>query len=230
MRLTDFLGREFGVGDHVIYAGTSDRSANIVYGTVADIYEVYYSHTTWKWERVPDSGVPDDSSSEDPQTRVKVMPLRGARWKQTRGRTFYVDTRNGKRIDPDAPSGKHILKPSHYVYGDGTELDLEAERTKMLADIESRSLPGSWRRRQEYEDNEDGLDRWLGHHYHVHIGGTIGFREAYRFGPKDKLNLTPIWWVSRTYQPWVQEGNEQKPVTLTSIENIVRVDAPEDLA
>lgn len=50
MRLTDWRGNEYGIGDTVLYPRTSGRSVEMSEATVADIYHVYYGDN-YKWER-----------------------------------------------------------------------------------------------------------------------------------------------------------------------------------
>jgi hypothetical protein len=68
----------------------------------------------------------DENSARVPQ--VIVQPLGSSRWKQHCVRTFHVDTRTGKRIDRDAPSGKHILIPAHYVDAAGDTILEDMDR------------------------------------------------------------------------------------------------------
>jgi hypothetical protein len=94
MRLTDFLGKEYGPGDLVVYGAQSGRSVNIVAARVIDIWRVwfnaYYVGDRYGWERLADDEpVPHhfrhdgtDLGECDSGVRVKVLPIRGARWKQ----------------------------------------------------------------------------------------------------------------------------------------------------
>lgn len=86
-KLCDFLGREYGVGDTVVYAAGSGRSITMVFGEVVKIHE---------------SGA------------INVQPLDSARWVQHHGSTHYIDTRTGKRIDPHAGEGRHYETPPSY--------------------------------------------------------------------------------------------------------------------
>lgn len=85
--LRDFLGRDYGVGDTVVYAAGSGRSITMVFGEVVKIHE---------------SGA------------INVQPLDSARWVQHHGSRHYVDTRTGKRIDPYAGEGRHYKVPPSY--------------------------------------------------------------------------------------------------------------------
>lgn len=85
--LRDFLGRDYGVGDTVVYAAGSGRSITMVFGEVVKIH---------------DSGA------------ISVQPLDSARWVQHHGSTHYIDTRTGKRIDPWAGEGRHLKTPPMY--------------------------------------------------------------------------------------------------------------------
>lgn len=221
MHLTDFLGKEYGPGDLVIYAAHSGRAANMVVGRVVDIWRVwhnsYYVGERYGWERLADDEpVPhhfrhdgEDLGECDTGTRVKIQPLRGARWEQHSAKTYYVDTRNGKRINPDAPSGKHILKESHYVYADGREYDYAGEQAKWDAQHLGRQIS---RRSFEYYGFRA--------QYHVNYGPP-GIHDRVVEAPDSAK--TQLWWVSRTYQPWVEKHEEgPKPVTIEITGNIVK--------
>lgn len=213
MKLTDFLGHEYGPGDLVVYAAMSGRCANMIFGRVVEIYRVAY--VDFNWVRLDDDEpVPrkirydgEDMSEEDTALRVKVQPLRGARWEQHRNRDYYIDTRSGKRIDPDAPSGKHILKPSHYVFADGREYNYEGVQA-------------------EYNARHRGPGMYLSFDQHFRRICNINYGTPGEF----RFPLTPdaaekqqLWWVRRTYQPWVEKRSDGvKPVTLTVTDNIVK--------
>lgn len=68
---TDFLGQQYGVGDYVVYANLSGRSATMTFGQVAKLNA---------------SGT------------VGVWPIKNSRWKSY-GRTWQIDTRTGEKID-----------------------------------------------------------------------------------------------------------------------------------
>lgn len=220
VKLTDFLGKEYGPGDTVVYGAMSGRSVNVVLGRVLDIYRVYTDTETFRWKRLGDDApVPRttdylgaDTGEVRTAIRVKVQPIRAARWKQHHGRTRYIDTRTGKGIDPDR--GKklpHILKLAHYVYADGTEFPYEAESLK-------------WQQR------------------HANAYGSIGretfdrhFRKTYKVNYEEpgqpprfpmhesEASKIQLWYVSRIYQPWVQKvDNGPEPVTLEITDNIVK--------
>lgn len=89
--MRDFLGQEYDVGDEVLYAAMSGRSATMILGEVVDIFEAPAS----KWA---DSGK---------ITKVKVQPLMSSRWKQHYGRRKYIDTRTGKSVDPFRDGSEH---------------------------------------------------------------------------------------------------------------------------
>jgi hypothetical protein len=94
VNLTDFLGKEYGPGDLVVYAAMSGRCVNIVVARVVDIWRVwhnsYYVGDRYGWERLADDDpVPHhyrydgaDLGECDSATRVKLQPIRGARWNQ----------------------------------------------------------------------------------------------------------------------------------------------------
>jgi len=74
--------------------------------------------------------VPEHSWDEDSGRvpRVIVQPLHSSRWKHHYARSSYVDNRTGKGINPDAPSGKHILTPDHYVDAAGNMIPETPDR------------------------------------------------------------------------------------------------------
>lgn len=215
MKLTDFLGKEYGPGDLVVYGAMSGRSVNVVVGRVVDIYRVYYGGN-YKWQRLDDDApVPrktnwkeEDIGECDSATRVKVQPLRAARWKQHHGRTRYVDTRTGKGIDPDRGKGlPHVLKESHFVFGDGIEYDYEGEQEAYES---RRRAPGMYR----------PWDQVFRQRFHVNYGEPGTYRHKLT---EDVAGKPQLWWVSRTYQPWVEKREEgPEPVTLEITDNIVK--------
>jgi hypothetical protein len=222
LHLTDFLGNYYGPGDLVIYGAMSGRSVNIVIGRVIDIWRVwhnsYYVGERYGWERLSDGEpVPHhyrhdgtDLGECDTGLRVKVQPIRAARWKQHRGRKRYIDTRTGKGINPDMGKGlPHVLKESHYVFADGREFDYAGAR----ATWEARQLGRVYR--------ESSFDyQYFRKYYHVNYGKP---GEPPKFPlHEDEAAKEQLWWVSRQYQPWVQEKHAVEPVTLEITDNIVK--------
>lgn len=214
--MKDFLGQEYGPGDLVIYGASGSRCINMVIGRVESITDKYYDNyamgATFTWKPVkPGMELPEKIQRK---TSVKVQPLRASRWEQHRQRTYYTDSRTGKRIDPDASSGKHILKESHYVFADGTEFDYAGEKRKW--DQRNNNVYGRTSRSDRPFD-------------------YYGFRAAYhvsygepgsppRFPLTDtEAGKTQLWWVKRSYQPWVVEHTEgPKAVSIDVTENIVK--------
>jgi hypothetical protein len=250
MRMQDFLGHEYGEGDLVIYAAMSGRCVNMIFGRCVEVYEVYRSPDTYDNVKLADGepapfqqkyGYFDSQgnlvenwndrselewrsyeTTERIETyiRVKVQPLRGARWTQHSNKTYYVDTRNGKRINRDAPSGKHVLKYDHYVHADGTEYDYEGEKERWEAEI-SRRRPSMYRDRGEFDYHFRRMYRVI----HGPVGNVSGYSSSVDAGKRN------LWWVPTTYQPWVEERTEgPKPVTLEVTDNIVKWegDLPEE--
>lgn len=87
MRIIDWRGNEYGVGDLVLYPRMDGRCVEIMEARVVDIWRVF-RNDNWKWERLPDGeraskmkkewnretreyvslGIPDD------ELRVKLQP------------------------------------------------------------------------------------------------------------------------------------------------------------
>lgn len=118
---TDFLGSEYGPGDIVIYAQQRDRSINMIKAQVIEVKE---------------------------NGNVKVQPLGGSRWKGHSGKSYYVDTRTGKRIDPWRGK-KHAEVIEHYVFPDGKKMSVEEYR--LLNYYERSANPGKYVHR-EFKD------------------------------------------------------------------------------
>jgi hypothetical protein len=210
----DFLGQEYGPGDLVIYGAHSGRSINMVVGRVVDVIEKYYDINRFKWVPVPPDGVVPKKyrgKDSDIKTSVVIQPLRASRWEQHRERTYYTDRRSGKRINPDAPSGRHVLKESHYVYADGTEFDYAAETVK-------------WEQRHNNvygRINRDPFEYYFRKTYHVSYGEP-GSPPRFPLSETEAAK-TQLWWVRRTYQPWVVEhAEEPKAVSIDITDNIVK--------
>ena len=159
--MKDFLGHEYGPGDLVIYGAMSGRSVNMVIGRVLEVYDVFRSRETYRWTRLePGQLAPfktkygwfdgngdlhlsnqdgecdwreyETEEREETVTKVKIEPLRAARWTQHHGHDYYVDTRSGRRIDPWKGS-KHQLVAGHYIdTRTGEEID-ERQRYQHLA-------------------------------------------------------------------------------------------------
>lgn len=87
--MKDWLGKEYGVGDLILYAAMSGRCVTMVLGKVLRIYQgPQYGYSQYREED------PDYQT----ETKVQVQPLKASRWKQ-HGRTRFIDTRTGKGID-----------------------------------------------------------------------------------------------------------------------------------
>lgn len=150
-------------------------------------------------------------------TRVKVQPLRGARWVQHSDKKYYVDSRTGKRINPDAPSGKHIKVPSHYAHADGTPFDYEAN--KEAYEGEARYRPRGY---------DHSYDTYFRRNYHVNHGKLGAIAHGWAAGGSD---IKQLWYVSDEYNDYVEGRIEgPKPVTLEVTDNIVKWegDLPEE--
>jgi hypothetical protein len=92
--LTDFLGKEYGPGDLVIYGASGGRSITMVVGRVVDIWRVwhnsYYVGGRYGWERLADDDPVPHHFTHDGEdlgeckigTRVRLQPIRSSRWKQ----------------------------------------------------------------------------------------------------------------------------------------------------
>lgn len=95
--MKDWLGKEYTVGDTVIYAAGSGRSITMVVARVLKFTEKEHPY------------------KDGTTTHVQVLPIRSSRWKQHGGHTKYIDTRTGKGIDPWAGKAKHMLVPGHEI-------------------------------------------------------------------------------------------------------------------
>jgi hypothetical protein len=199
----DFLGREYEVGDTVVYGAMSGRSVNMVYGEVTDFYYVK-RNDNYRWERT------DLLEGEGIELRVKIQPLNAARWEQHSKKEYWVDTRTGKRIDPTR-SDKHVEVPAHYVYADGTTFDYEAKK----ADFESK----------EQWDRFYGSDyyHYFRRNYHVNHAPVGDLSRSW--GTQGDAPMQQLWYVPVTYKDYVEERVEgPKPVTVSVTENIVKVE------
>lgn len=90
MKLTDWRGNEYGIGDTIFYPRMSGRSCEICEATVMDIWETYNDGRRWK--RLAEGETPPDkecwniaerayeSRPAKTEVRVKVQPNgRGSR-------------------------------------------------------------------------------------------------------------------------------------------------------
>jgi len=101
---TDFLGNEYKVGDYVIYAVSASQSINMIKAQVVELL---------------DNG------------KVKLLPIAGSRWSSHSGKTYSVDKRTEKRINPWSSDGKHIKENAYYVYKDtGERVTEESEKLR----------------------------------------------------------------------------------------------------
>ena len=104
--MKDWLGREYDVGDLVLYAAMSGRSVTMVLGRVTKILVgPKYGYANYPADKL---------TEDDKETKVQVQPIKSSRWKQHGNRNYYVDTRTGKHIDPWAGNGRHIKTEAHY--------------------------------------------------------------------------------------------------------------------
>lgn len=92
--MKDFLGCEYGIGDHVVYPSMSGRSVTMTHGVVTAVSEF-------------DNGP------------VQIRPLDSARWKNHYGRNRYRNIETGDIVTPK----KARLKDGHRRHRDtGQEL------------------------------------------------------------------------------------------------------------
>lgn len=92
MRLTDWRGNEYTVGDTILYPRQSGRSVEMCEAVVDDIRRVWYDGHSYRWRKVDDTTPPH----EDPEkfaTRVTVIPTgRGARqFHRMDGKIVWLD-------------------------------------------------------------------------------------------------------------------------------------------
>jgi hypothetical protein len=86
----DFLGRQFNVGDYVVYPAGSGRSITMVKAQVVRFTD----------------------------TSVVVQPLDSARWQQHTSTTKFRDTRTGKTFRPYSATSarEHMARPYGYLH------------------------------------------------------------------------------------------------------------------
>lgn len=127
MRLTDWLGTEYGVGDTIVYPVGSGRSVEMQQATVLDIWTVYNCPKDYKWKRLKEGEeVPSklrwnaDTHEREPngepvdtQLRVRLQPNgKGSRDFHTRtdDKLVYIDP-DGNDITYDEMISR--LEPEH---------------------------------------------------------------------------------------------------------------------
>lgn len=115
MRLTDWQGNEYGIGDTIVYPVMSGRSVTMQQATVLDIWTVYNCPEDYKWKRLKEGeSVPTkeewewDRSGEQPvrvskghkpvktELRVKLQP----EGKTSRGWSARMDSQHFW-VDPE---------------------------------------------------------------------------------------------------------------------------------
>lgn len=131
MRLTDWRGNEYGVGDTVIYGRQSGRCVELQEGVVVDIWRVYQNNS-YKWVRLEDNEEPPVGTNYAGEviknkitTRVKIQP-----------------SGNGSRNFGLPPS------KCHYFLEDGTEVS-----SSEWFDLKYQNNPGAGPPR--YTPNKD---------------------------------------------------------------------------
>jgi hypothetical protein len=79
---------------------------------------------------------------EETVTKVKIQPVRAARWTQHHGHDYYVDTRSGKRIDP--------WRGTKHIAGGGYEIDTRTGEPVPENNNQLAGRPGfvSWEHRK----------------------------------------------------------------------------------
>lgn len=117
MKLTDWLGKEYGPGDTVIYPVMSGRSVEMQMAEVVDIWTVYDCPEDYKWKRLEEgaeapfkhrwnyetSEYVDSDERVKTELRVKIQPIsRGSRHFRTR------TTENSYWLDPDGNRVKNL--------------------------------------------------------------------------------------------------------------------------
>lgn len=140
--MKDFLGREFVVGDTVVYPAMSGRSCYLVQAVVKEFKE-------------------NGSITLQPD----ITSWNGT---QRSGETKWIDSRTGKGINPIARSGKHIETPAHWKFkptGESVPMsDVEGDYYKTIRDhqesrgivIRTEPLHGyRWTRSTPHHNSED---------------------------------------------------------------------------
>ena len=117
MRVTDWRGNEYGVGDRVVYGRMSGRSVEMQEGVVLDIWETYQDRENYKWRRLAEGETAPSKQRysretgkleptgepEDTLTRVKLQPTGKGSRNFGRGDHAYSW--------PDGYGGKMIITP-----------------------------------------------------------------------------------------------------------------------
>lgn len=149
MRLTDWLGNEYGPGDTVIYPVMSGRSIEMQQATVIDIWTVYQCPKDYKWKRL-------DEGAEVPYKLKHTL---------VDGEWNYVEFDEKARLERRVrlqPNGKgsrnfHTRTDEKTVYVDPDGNDISYE--EMLRRLEpehgpqySRSGEWNWTRNWDYGD------------------------------------------------------------------------------
>lgn len=197
----DFLGNEIEEGTYIVYASGSGHSKNVSLGQILKI-------TPLEWE-------PHDTQEKmyGDRSRVKsvqVQPVKSSRWQQHHQRTKYIDTRTGKGVDlwleKDGVLVHQYGKPQkHRESGEGYT---HGEVKEFMAEINK-----PW---AEWREKHRG---W----------GYVSNHGVTPQAPKYHSDYDYFEYVGYTHQPWIRvEKQPIKPVTLTVVANVIRVDWREE--
>lgn len=159
--MKDWLGNEYDVGDLVLYAAMSGRSVTMVLARVLAFNE---------------SG------------SVSLCPVKSSRWKQHYGRSFYIDTRTGKRIDPYR-SDKHVETPAYFTHKTNPEWTLSLE--------EYNQLPYSFRTRNGGKEDRDAYE---------YVSTKFKDYVEYKIEPTQKVTIH----ITENIVKWTGELPEEK--------------------
>lgn len=155
MKLTDWLGNEYGPGDKVIYPVGASRSIELQMAEVIDIWTVYQCPEDYKWKRL-EEGEEVPTKEEFEWERSGEKPIRISKG--------HVPVRTELRVRLQ-PLGKgsrdfHTRTDSKmaYIDPDGNEISYEEMVKRLEAEHGPQySNPGNkysydWHRNWDYED------------------------------------------------------------------------------
>lgn len=163
----------------------------------------------WEWREY------ETADRLEVHPRVRILPLRGARWQQhSTSNTYWVDTRTGRRIDPTR-TDKHTAVPCHYEFADGMHFDYEAREAEF-----NRLSHQNPFRHAAYRNNFDFCFRST---YHVNYWTAVGTFQEPDHRTDEQKAKTQLWRVPDKYKDYVEERREApKGVLIEVTENIVK--------
>lgn len=151
MRLIDWQGNEYGVGDTIVYPVMSGRSVSMQEATVLDIWAVYRCPEDYKWKRLKE-GEPVPTKEEWEWDRSGEQPVRVSKGH----RTVEIELR--VKLQPEGKSSRGYStrtdEITHWVDPEGNDIAWDAMCKRILDEhgYDQHDYDTPWYKRKHPKD------------------------------------------------------------------------------